>query len=183
MSDVLPTIWASRDYSGVGDIINQLLSVGVPLTYSLGLFGALRLFFLNQCYSMMRNMCVHGVRLIYLESSPIHTDHCGQQNNPNICTTALILQVLWGQKESFMRFLSQCRSFTELYWFSRKHNKHISYRPGVPGVYDRVREHITQFANGQSQFIHKMSIQRQIQVKTYANQDNSSKSSLKSHEG
>ena len=31
---------------------------------------------------MMRNVQVHGVRPIYLESLPIHTEHCGQQDNP-----------------------------------------------------------------------------------------------------
>ena len=31
---------------------------------------------------LMRNMLVHGVRLIYPESSQIHTEHCGQQDNP-----------------------------------------------------------------------------------------------------
>ena len=39
--------------------------------------------YLNQAdYTMMRNVQVHGVRLIYLESLPIHTEHCGQQDNP-----------------------------------------------------------------------------------------------------
>ena len=32
--------------------------------------------------AVMRNVPVHGVRPIYLESLPIHTEHCGQQDNP-----------------------------------------------------------------------------------------------------
>ena len=31
---------------------------------------------------LMRNMLVHRVRPIYLESSQIHTEHCGKQDNP-----------------------------------------------------------------------------------------------------
>ena len=31
---------------------------------------------------VMRNVRVHGVRPICLESLPIHTEHCGQQDNP-----------------------------------------------------------------------------------------------------
>ena len=36
----------------------------------------------SSCFSLMRNVRVHGVRLIYLESSQIHTEHCRQQDNP-----------------------------------------------------------------------------------------------------
>ena len=32
--------------------------------------------------AVMRNVQVHGVRPIYLECLPIHTEHCGQQDNP-----------------------------------------------------------------------------------------------------
>ena len=35
-----------------------------------------------QLIAVMRNVLVHGVRPIYLESSQIHTEHCGQQDNP-----------------------------------------------------------------------------------------------------
>ncbi len=43
--------------------------------------------------TVMRNVRVHGARLIYLESLLIHTEHCGQQDTPNIHTTTLIFRV------------------------------------------------------------------------------------------
>ena len=65
----------------------------------------------------MRNVLVHRVRPIYLESLQIHTEHCGQQDNPNIHTTALIFLRLEGElykvSISMWVFLMCCTDFLE----------------------------------------------------------------------
>ena len=75
--------------------------------------------------TMMRNVLVHRVRPIYLESLLIHTEHCRQQDNP------IYTLPLWYSE--FVRSEGELYEglFNVLYWFSRKCDKHISYRPEV----------------------------------------------------
>ena len=84
---------------------------------------------------LMRNVLVHGVRPIYLESLHIHTEHCRQQDNPIHALPLWYSEFLWGRKESFC--YAPCSSDTDGCRPTRLHSDSIgppSVTLGTPGT-------------------------------------------------
>ena len=81
--------------------------------------------------SLMRNVLVHGVRPIYLESSQIHTEHCGQQDNPIHTLPLWYSEFCEVERRALRGFYLNVGLFNVLYWYSRKCDKCISYRSDV----------------------------------------------------